>query len=221
VWPLAGMLLEAELGADTIDFARPHRAVDRGSVLRRRGLMAAGAAAVLLLALWTVGRQKIASLEKQLEKLRAQQTELRPRAQAYQRDTYTLAHLRRWEAADARWLDHVLALQQIIPPPSEAVLDGWTGSLDFRGVRFDKKSSAWSVPMELAIVLEGEAKDRLAADAVREALVQSDLYQASSSGADAEGGKRLPYGFTYRLYTAQGAPPSKDVSAARADRGAP
>jgi hypothetical protein len=81
------------------------------------------------------------------------------------------------------------------------VLDGWSGTLDFKGVRFDKKTKNWASPKSLAIVVDGEAKDRATADALRAALVATEWYVTSSSGTDAPGGKRLPFGFTYRLRT--------------------
>ena len=59
----------------------------------------------------------------------------------------------------------------------------------------------------LTIVVDGEAKDRRVADVLRAALVKSDRYRTASSGADGAGGRRLPYGFTYRLTTDAKAPP--------------
>ena len=44
VWPLTGLLLEAALGHETIDFSRPRRPVDRQARTRRRVMIAAGAA---------------------------------------------------------------------------------------------------------------------------------------------------------------------------------
>jgi hypothetical protein len=58
------------------------------------------------------------------------------------------------------------------------------------------------------MTVEGEARDRDAADAFRAALVRSDLYTTRSSGADsAGGGRRLPLAFAYTLESQKGAPP--------------
>jgi Tfp pilus assembly PilM family ATPase len=206
VWPLAGMLLETTLRKETIDFANPRRPVDRAARVRRRAVIAAGVLAVVLLGMWTVARRQLGTLDTQLTKLEQRQSDLRPRYQRYQRDVFTLAHLRQWERVDVRWLEHMEALRSIMPPASDAVLDGWIGTLDFRGVRYDKTEKAWSAPLQLDIVVDGVARDRATADSVRAAFVDADGYRASSSGTDSAGGKRLPFGFTYRLTTSDGAP---------------
>jgi hypothetical protein len=206
VWPLAGLLLESALDLETIDFAKPHRPVDRAAARRGRAILLSGLGVVLLLALWTIGRSDLRKLQTALAVAEGQRDELRAPAERAQRDAYTLAHLRHWESGDdVRWLDHLMALHGLIP--AETVLDRWTGTLDSRGVRFDRRNRSWTAPHEITIVLDGEARDRRAADALRESLVKTESYRAASSGADAEGGKRLPHGFTYRLSVSDGAPP--------------
>ncbi len=212
VWPLAGILLEPALGGDTIDFAHPRRPVDRVAQARKYGLMVAGLLVVIVLGIWTTGRRTVTNLESRLSVASERSRELRPLAQRYQRDTFLLAHLNRWTSADVRWLDHVHSLHRIAPPPSEVVLDSWVGTLDFRGVRYAGKTKAWSSPASLAIVVDGEARDRATADAFRAALVETEWYTTKSAGADARGGKRLPYGFTYRLMTDRPAPPSDETT---------
>ena len=70
----------------------------------------------------------------------------------------------------------------------------------------DKKTGRWSAPRQLTIVIDGEALDRNTADAFREALTRNPVYTTSTTGADATGGKRLPFGFTYRLRTRESTP---------------
>ena len=214
VWPLAGMLLEPTLGYETIDFADPRRAPDMAARIRRWSVIAAGLLLVTALTLWTVGRRELGTLEQQLDRLETSATGMRGDYTRFQRETFTLAHLRRWESVDVRWMEHARTLHEILPLPTSTVLDGWTGTLDHRGVRYDRKVKAWSVPGELTIVLDGEASDRRAADAFREALVQTDLYRAASSGADTQGGRRLPFGFTYRLTTSEIVTPASDTGPA-------
>jgi hypothetical protein len=199
VWSLVGLLLEPGLGEETIDFVAPRRAVDRTALLRRRGILAAGVFLVALFAIVTGGRLQRRALETELTKLQDTARELRPQYAEHQRNNATLAHLRYWERVDARWLDHLLYLQSMMPSPREAILDSWGGTLEFRGVRYDKKEKAWSAPAPVTIVVEGEATDRATADAIRAKLVSAKWYDASSSGADAKGGRRLPFGYTYRL----------------------
>ncbi len=207
VWPLAGLLLEPILNRDTIDFAKPRRTVDRAAKLRRRVVITAGLGVVTVLAAWTIGKGKLADLESDLDNLKNSQQSMSADVARYQRDTFTLGHLKRWELVDAGWLDHVLYLNDVLPSADEVVLDSWVGSLSFRGVRYDKKSKEWSTPKSLAIVIDGEARNRPTADKLRERLVQTEWLVASSSGSDAKGGKRLPFGFVYRLHTDEGVPP--------------
>ena len=70
--------------------------------------------------------------------------------------------------------------------------------------------------------LDGEAKDRSTADAFRALLVNSSKYTVGTSGADKEGGKRLPDGFTFRLSsrTLEAGDDDAGASQAEADGGA-
>ena len=58
----------------------------------------------------------------------------------------------------------------------------------------------------LRFTLDGEAADRATADGLRDALVKDKGYALSSAGADARGGRRLPYPFAYTLRTSDLAP---------------
>ncbi|NNM26434.1 MAG: hypothetical protein HKO59_10710 [Phycisphaerales bacterium] len=207
LWPLAGLLLET---GETIDFAHPRRPVDRAARPRRWALMAAGLLVVLLMAVWTIGNRQGAAARRALSRLEGEQTRLRPQVARYQREAFTLTHLESWESVQVPWLEHVLSVEQLSPAREACVLDGWVGTLDFRGVRYDRKDRTWSTPSELAIVVDGEARDRATADQFRAALVNTDLYETISTGSDAPGGRRLPFGFTYRLRAKTLAPPSPD-----------
>ena len=221
VWPLAGLLLEPMLAGETVDFAHPRRAIDRAGRLRRRVLLAAGLIIVALVAGWAVGQRQLRGLEGDLARLRARQAELSADVARYSRDTYTLAHLKEWSSVKVRWLEHLRYVDGIAPPRRELVLDSWVGTLDFKGVRYDKSGRKWSSAKTVKMDLDGEAKDRATADAFRERLVGTEWLTASSSGTDSEGGKRLPFGFAYRLRTGEGVPPGvAEADSAAADRAA-
>ncbi|UCD76489.1 MAG: pilus assembly protein PilM [Phycisphaerales bacterium] len=209
LWPLAGLLLEPVLELPTIDFAHPRRGPDIAGQKRRRALIAVGAVLVLIVAAWTMGKLHLRGLRTDLEYLRSQRAGLATDDYRYQRDGAKLEHLRQWETARADWTAHLRFLNEILPPANEVVLDSWTGSLSFRGVKYDRAAAGnkWSAPKELAILVDGEAKDRATADALREALVRTEWYVTSSSGTDAQGGRRLPFGFKYRLQSVESAPP--------------
>ena len=221
LWPLAGLLLEPALGQETIDFSNPRKGPDIAGQKRRRTLIAAGAILVVIVAAWMLTTFRLRNLRANLAKLNTDRRNLADDDYRYQRDGAKLEHLQQWETARADWLSHVLFLSEMLPQPDTVVLDSWTGSLDFRGVRYDKaaQGSKWSAPKELSILVDGEAKDRATADALREALVRTEWYVTSSSGADAKGGKRLPFGFKYRLQSVEGVPPADEVTGAEEDVG--
>lgn len=213
VWPLAGLLLEPGHGGQTIDFAHPRRAPDRAATRRKRLIMAAGVLVVIFLGLWTAANRHLSALERDAERLEAQRSELFPKYVQLGRDRYRLQHVELWESANVGWLEHLTYLTTMMPGPRELVFDQWAGTLTFRGVEFDRRSREWSAPREITITLAGEARDRAIADRFREALVEAEMYAASSTGADAgdaaRGGRRLPVGFTYRLRTQADAPPAE------------
>ncbi|MCZ6835151.1 MAG: hypothetical protein O7G85_05190, partial [Planctomycetota bacterium] len=213
LWPLAGLLMASHQSKPSIDFLHPRRAPDVRARTRQLSLAAAGVLIIAMFGAWTMARRTLAPLESKLENLQTDNRKLAPHYRRYGRDLYKLEHLRRWEATRIDWLEHASALQTLSPTPGQVVLDEWRGTLSFRGVQFDHRENVWSAPKDIVIVLEGEAADRKTADAFRAALVETSLYTASSGGTDTEGGKRLPYGFTYRLTTDSVAPPEEKASA--------
>ncbi|MCZ6810589.1 MAG: pilus assembly protein PilM [Planctomycetota bacterium] len=214
MWPLAGLLLEQNLGVESIDFARPRKAPDVSARKRQRILAAVGLVIVLIVGGWTLARRNLATLSDTVAKLEARSDSLRPLYARYGRDLYKLAHLKQWEAVDANWLDHLAYIVDIAPPTQDLVLDSWTGSLTSRGVKFDRKAKRWHVEPQMTIVLQGEAADRATADAFRGALVDAEAYQITTAGPDARSGRRLSYAFSYHLRTTAGEP----VAAGPSDR---
>src|SRR5690606_26129875 len=71
---------------------------------------------------------------------------------------------------------------------------------------YDRQANRWAADYNMVISIDGEARDRETADAFRDALTKDPFYTASTAGADRTGGRRLPFGFTYRLRTAVGSP---------------
>ncbi len=214
VWPLAGLLLEAmqEKSGGLIDFANPHRAPDLAARTRQRRLIAAGIGLLVVLSAWTVMRQQLKSLQARADQLTTDQLNGIKGNNRYIRDVFKLEHLKRWDSAGVDWLQHANALTTICTNaaggPDRLVLDSWTGQLEFQGVKFDTKTSKWSADKKWNISIDGEAKDRETADAFRAALVQSPIYSAATPGADAKGGKRMPFGFTYKLREKDPVPPA-------------
>ena len=79
------------------------------------------------------------------------------------------------------------------------MLDELSAQLDDAEISYADGKMA-SKPV-LKFILDGEAKDRATADALRDSLVKEKNYTLTSSGADARGGRRLPYPFAYTVRT--------------------
>lgn len=225
-WSLAGALLESAVRKETIDLAHPRREPDIAGANRRRRLLAVGAAVVLIGVVWTVARLNLQSLQREATQLVQEQRNQVPSIARYWRDYYKLEHLTHWQGTSTDWLDHAAYLTEIAPPQELLVLDKWDGTLNVRAILCNKTTGKWSVEQDLTIVIDGEARDRETADAFRAALVQSNVYSTATPGADAKGGKRMPFGFTYRLKGKDVASPlhpevQPATAGARADGGGP
>jgi hypothetical protein len=217
VWPLVGLLLEEESKGEHIDFLHPRKAPDLGARTRQRRLLAAAAIVIIGGAAYTFMRQDLQSLGARAQSL-AQKSRNGDADFARQtRDGYRLTHLQQWQSVHVDWLDHAMFLAKVAPPPEQIVLDSWTGTLDFAGVQYDARRNRWSADHQATIVIEGEARNRATADAFRGALIQNPIYVAKTTGADARGGKRMPFGFTYRLQTRASTPEDAPIDSSNAE----
>lgn len=214
LWPLAGLLLEPVLNgrADLVNFARPRKPPDPAAQARTRRLLAAGLALVALLGGFTFARRDLAEKQREAERLTTQSKEGVTGYARYWRDHYRLDHLQQWDSVGVDWLKHASYLSEIAPPPEQVVFDSWTGTLSFPGVTYDAKTGKWAATQEMVIVIDGEALDRKTADGFRDTLMQNPVYTTSTTGADAIGGRRMPFGFTYRLRSLVPAPTARTVA---------
>ena len=205
-WPLAGLLLAPGVRAETIDFTEPRKAPDVASRRRQLVLGAVGLVVIIVAAVFTAGRLYLSGLQEQKATLASQKSAQLPAYLRYWRDRYKADHLGQWEAAGADWLGHLAYVMDMAPPPDRLVLDSCSGALAFSGVKYDRKAKRFFAPKEIKIILEGEAVDRATADAFREALVETEAYQISTAGPDAQSGRRLPFAFQYHLLTMDAVP---------------
>jgi len=208
LWPLAGLLLAPTLGSELIDFLHPRTAPDFASRRRQLAYGVVGMVVIGVFAGITWARFDLADKRQELESLRDRASALLPGYLRYGRDRYKLAHLQQWESADANWLEHLRYIVTMAPSPEKVVLDSWTGTLNFSGVKFDRKTRQFAAPKEIRIVVEGEAADRVTADGFRGTLVETESYDISTAGPDARSGRRLPWAFQYNLRTRDAAPGS-------------
>ena len=212
VWPLAGLLLAPMLDRDLIDFLHPRKTPDVASRKRQIALGVFGLVLILVFAGITWARIDLADRRESLGTLENRKNTLLPQYLRYARDFYKLAHLEHWESADANWLEHLSYVVTLTPPSDRVVLDSWTGSIVFNGVKFDRATKQFSAPKEIRIVVEGEASDRVTADAFRGTLVETESYDISTAGPDAQTGRRMPWAFQYNLRTRDATPRGRAAS---------
>jgi len=206
-WPLAGLLLEDDAALDpaghAIDILHPTPLIDVAARLRQRVLMVAGLMVVGALAGWTFGARSWRDFEAQHDDLLKKAQNASPVRNQYRRDELRVKHIEAYRALAPSWLAHFDALRRFAPDPSSVVLDSLTAQIDGTEIEWIEREGTASMQAkpELRFVLDGEAKDRPTADSLRDTLVREKSYTLSSSGADARGGRRLPYPFAYTLRT--------------------
>jgi len=207
-WPLVGMLLEDGANRPRINLASPRRAPDLAA-RRRIGIYAVVGSVVLsLLAGWTIGSRELRLLTARAEDLRSKAEGAQPESQRFKRDFFRVQHLAAWETASPRWLDAIVDVGGFAPDPSRVVFDLLVGTLEPgapKVVKEDGKETRISLRRPMRIQLEGEARERAAVDALREAFVKDQRFSLDSPGTDKTGGKRLAMPFTFILRPGGGA----------------
>lgn len=194
-WPLAGLLLEPLIDAQTIDFNHPRKAPDRRAERRRLAALAAVFALIIMAGSWVLATIRLQNLRNDLADLTAEVNQQVPMFHEYEREYWRVRHLAQWKNAKVDWLNHLTFLESRLTDPSQVVLNEWSGSLRFNGVQYNrraKEGERWSAPREITITLSGEARTRELADAFRESLVNTKEYSTRPTGPDTTGGSRLP-----------------------------
>lgn len=216
-WPLAGLLLDdldaVRRDGSALDLLHPTPGIDVAARSRQAALVVAGLALVGALAGWTIGARSWSGLEERRDDLAEKARGALPELRRYKRDELRARHLDAHLALVPDWLAHLDALRRFAPDPSAVVLDGVTGQLSSAEVEYTAKGEFVARP-EIRFVLDGEARDRETADALRDALVRTKGYTLGSTGADSRGGRRLPNPFAYTLRTPDLAPPVEGTSGA-------
>lgn len=221
-WPLVGLLLEDDAAAAAdgraIDLLHPTPPIDVAAKIRERALLLAGIVVVAALAGWTLGKRSWNALESRHDDLETKARGALVEISRAKRDELRLGHIAAFERLAPDWLAHLDALRRFAPDPSAVVLDGLSAQLSGTDIEYSADRKFVAAP-ELKFILDGEAKDRTVADALRDALVKEKGYTLGSTGADARGGRRLPYPFAYTLRTADLAPKSTSSNGGPASKG--
>ncbi len=218
--PLAGLLLEDDAAVvatgDAIDLLHPTALIDVAARTRQRILTIAGIMVIAGLGGWTFGARSWSALEGRHDDLRAKARTASPLRLRYKRDDLKVKHIEAYRLLAPNWLAHFDGLRRFAPDPSSVVLDSLSAQLDATEIEFSDTGKMSAKP-ELRFILDGEAKDRTTADALRDALVKEKGYTVGSTGADARGGRRLPYPFAYTLRTTELEPKQLGVPGGAAD----
>jgi hypothetical protein len=165
-------------------------------------LLVAGVVVVAALAGWTLGSREWRALEARRDDLESKARNALPELRRAKRDELRLKHVDAREKLAPDWLAHLDILRRFAPDPQVVVLDGMTAQFSGSEIEYGKNGTFDATP-ELRFVVDGEAKDRGVADALRDALVREKGYTLGSTGADARGGRRLPAPFAYTLRTSE------------------
>lgn len=196
--PLAMVLRDGVLGAATIDLRHPRQAPDVAA--RRRQLVLAGVGLLVVAAIagFTFGRRAARLDAERRADIVDKARQFASEGRRLRRDEDKLSHLRQWSLPPQDIIADLLHMKSLLPEPGDVVIDSVAASEEFKGVRWDK-DKGWSSAADVRIVLEGEAKTRAIADALRERLVEDKQFVVTTSGSDTRGGNRLPYPFGYLM----------------------
>ncbi len=209
VWPLVGLLLP--VAADRrVDLLSPRQAPDRAARTRQRVLASIGLAIVAGGLGWTLGTRDLASLDSQASDLRGKAIVAKDEHLRFKRDMLRAGHLEAWVGVRPDWIEHLMVVAGPGLAAGGTVLDEFGGTLDAKDADFDRTDDSFSIEAGVRIAVEGESESRDVAANVRDVLVADDRYVLRTTGADAEGGRRLayPFGFIMRTTTLD---PGSDV----------
>ena len=199
VWPLVGLLLPTASDR-RVDLAAPRRKPDRAARLRQKALAVAGLAMVAGGISWTVGVSQLEALRSEAGDLLGKARVAKDEHLRFKRDVLKADHVEAWTSVRPAWLEHLLVVAAPGIDMGGTVLDEFGGFLEDEKVAFTSDKT-FVVDPNVRIIVEGESRSRDAAAEVRDVLVADDRYVLRTTGADAEGGRRLPYPFGFSMRT--------------------
>ena len=199
VWPLVGLLLPTASDR-RVDLAAPRRKPDRAARLRQKALAVAGLAMVAGGISWTVGVSQLEALRSEADDLLGKARVAKDEHLRFKRDVLKADHVEAWTSVRPAWLEHLLVVAAPGIDMGGTVLDEFGGFLEDEKVAFTSDKT-FVVDPNVRIIVEGESRSRDAAAEVRDVLVADDRYVLRTTGADAEGGRRLPYPFGFSMRT--------------------
>lgn len=200
-WPLLGVLLERRHEREVLDFAHPKRPPDLARRRRMRGMAAVGMIGIAAFGGWTIGSRSLDAAEARADELEGSARKALSDFLRLKRDRLRVGHLEAWASVEPSWLDHALAIEGFLPDRSAAVIDRMRGGMEVSNAAY-RRDGEFEIGAELRLIVEGEARDRTEADALRDRIVEDRRYRLRSTGADGRGGRRLPIPFAFELRAA-------------------
>lgn len=201
---LVGLLLEDVGERRTLDFANPRRAPDPGAARRRNLLLATLGVILVAGGSGVVGKRSLDGYAAQLDQARTREAELRSKLDDLLAQHARLSHVEQWQRARIDWLGYLGVINEQLPEPGQALLDGLDGRLDAE-VQYTPKSTrypdgTWAVRQSATFSIDGRAAGRSVAADLRGRLLDLPFDSVESKGPD------VPDRFQYQLTTSTQVP---------------
>ncbi len=209
--PLIGLMLGTAINRPTYDFANPRKAPDIRASLRQAGLAAALGLIVFGGGGWVIADQQLNALEAKVSGAESSYKSYALRYLQQLRAEARVDHINALREGNVEWVSHLEYLSQSMPPADQARLELVSGGVH-AGVAFVEigddgeyvsakslQTGSWLKNRVIEFSISGSAT-REVSDALRADLVASDVYLASTRGAD------VFNKFDYKLTTAATSP---------------
>jgi hypothetical protein len=188
--PLLGLLAQASSGRPTLDFANPRKPVDRAARARQVALAAAFVTLAVGGGLFTLAKQRLASIEARIEETETERATLTRDYAGFLAEHARLNHLQMWRQARVDWLAHVNLLCGQIPSGGVAYAEEIRGSGDSapvfvpasKGVAYP--AGEWKITPLALLDFKGRSPGRGVATDMRARLLEGDLYSVEIVGPD-------------------------------------
>lgn len=197
--PLVGLLAQESLGTQTMNFARPRKAADRGASTRQRSLLGVLGVIVLVGAAYLFAQGDLARLERQKKNLRGEQGQILETYMDELRLQARAEHAEHFAEAQVDWISHLAWLSETMPDPHDAIVNQIRATLQSsvtftprvvedaqgrRAVRY--LGGRWTHAQQMSAVIDGQVKERSIADDLRDRLLDSGIYMVDTRGPDDE-----------------------------------
>jgi|GEM_PF-667801 len=202
--PLIGLLMEPMSGLETLDFVNPRRAPDLGRARRTSILLGALAAILVAGGGYVASLQSLSTLESRVRSSREREATLRKEYDEFLVKHARASHVDQWSSARVDWLAYLALLNEQLPPPESAVMDGLGAHMSAEVVFTPKGSSypegVWLTRQAAAFSLDGKMSGRAVAADLRGRLLDLNFDNVESKGPD------IPDHFSFVVTTTQRRP---------------